>query len=34
MDWKKIYQERLVSAEEALSHVKNGDHVALGHASH
>ena len=32
MDWKKIYQERLVSAEEALSHVKSGDHVALGHA--
>ncbi len=32
MDWKKIYQEKLVTAEEALKHIKSGDHVALGHA--
>lgn len=32
MDWKKIYQDRLVTAEEALKHIKSGDRVGVGHA--
>lgn len=33
MDWKKIYAERTVSAEEAVSHVKSGDWVVPAHAA-
>ncbi len=33
MDWKKIYQERLVSAEEALSHIQSGDAIVPAHAA-
>ena len=33
MDWKTIYKERTVSAEEALSHVKSGDSVVPAHAA-
>ena len=33
MDWKQIYRERTVSAEEALSHVKSGDSVVPAHAA-
>ena len=33
MDWKQIYRERTVSAEEALSHVKSGDWVVPTHAA-
>lgn len=32
MDWKKIYDERKTSAEEAVKLIKSGDTVALGHA--
>jgi len=30
MNWKKIYNERLVSAQEAISHIHDGDSVAMG----
>lgn len=30
MDWKKIYNERVVSAEEAISHIHDGDSIAIG----
>lgn len=33
MDWKKIYKERTVSAEEALRHVNSGDSVVPAHAA-
>lgn len=33
MDWKQIYRERTVSAEEALSHIKSGDWVVPTHAA-
>lgn len=32
-DWKKLYQERLVSAEEALAAIKSGDFVVPAHAA-
>ncbi len=32
MDWQKIYNERKVSAEEAVTHIKSGDRIALAHA--
>ena len=32
MNWKEIYQSRLVSAKEAVSHIKSGDRVVIGHA--
>ena len=32
MDWRKYYEERTVSAEEAVRHIKSGDRVLLGHA--
>lgn len=31
-DWRSRYKDKLVSAEEALSHVKSGDRVIVGHA--
>jgi 4-hydroxybutyrate CoA-transferase len=33
MNWKTIYSERLVSAEEALAHVQSGDAVVPSHAA-
>lgn len=30
MDWKEIYRDKLVSAEEAVSHIKSGDTVFFG----
>lgn len=33
MDWKTIYKERLVTAEEALSHIQSGDFVVPSHAA-
>jgi len=33
MDWKQHYQSRLVSAEEAVSHIKSGDWVIPSHAA-
>lgn len=33
MDWKALYQERLTTAAEAVTHIKSGDRVSLGHAS-
>lgn len=32
MEWKKIYNERLCSAEEAVKLIKSGDKVGLAHA--
>ena len=32
MDWKNLYRERTVSAEEAVSRIRSGDRVAVGHA--
>ena len=33
MNWKAIYDERLVTAEEAVKRIKSGDRVSLGHAA-
>lgn len=33
MDWKTYYQKRLITPEEAVSHVKSGDRVAFGCAA-
>ena len=32
-DWKKIYRERLCTAEEAVSLIRSGDHVVFGHCA-
>lgn len=32
MDWKTLYQQRLTTAEEAVTHIKSGDRVVAGHA--
>lgn len=32
MDFKELYQSRVVSAEQALSHIKSGDRVGVAHA--
>jgi 4-hydroxybutyrate CoA-transferase len=32
MDWKSIYKQRCVSADEAVKVIKSGDRVILGHA--
>lgn len=32
MSWKDIYNQKLVSAEEALKHVGNGNRIVVGHA--
>lgn len=32
MTWRDYYSQRLVSAEEAVKHIKSGDRVVLGHA--
>ncbi|MBR1780386.1 MAG: acetyl-CoA hydrolase/transferase family protein [Oscillospiraceae bacterium] len=32
MNWREIYYQRTVTAQEALSHIKSGDRVVLGHA--
>ncbi len=33
MDWKRIYQERLTTAHEAVRAVKSGDRLVVGHAA-
>jgi len=33
MQWEEIYKERLTTAEEAVTHIKSGDRVVVGHAS-
>ena len=33
MKWEKIYQQKLVSAEEAVAYIKSGDRVVAGHAA-
>lgn len=33
MDWKEYYRSRLVTAEEAVSHIKSGDFVVPSHAA-
>lgn len=32
MDWRDYYNQHLVSAKEAVKHIKSGDRVVLGHA--
>lgn len=32
MSWKSIYNDRLVSGETAVKHIKSGDRVVIGHA--
>lgn len=32
MDWRSQYRERLVTADEAVKHIKSGDRVVVGHA--
>lgn len=32
MDWKKIYEERKTTAEEAIKRIHSGDRIVLGHA--
>ena len=32
MDWKKIYEERIVTAEEALSQIRDGEMIVPSHA--
>ncbi len=32
MNWKKLYKQRVVTAEEAVSHIQSGDRVVVGHA--
>lgn len=32
MDWKKIYQDRLTTADEAVKRIKSGNRVVTGHA--
>ena len=32
MNWRELYFSRTVTAKEAISHIKSGDRVALGHA--
>lgn len=32
MNWNEYYNKRLVSASEAVKHIKSGDRVVLGHA--
>lgn len=32
MNWKEIYNSKLVSAEEAVTKIKSGDRVVIGHA--
>ncbi|MDR1685769.1 MAG: hypothetical protein LBR82_04900 [Desulfovibrio sp.] len=33
MDWRKQYADKIVTAEEAVRHIKSGDRVLLGHAA-
>ncbi len=33
MNWQKTYKSRLTTAEEAVSHIKSGDRVVIGHAT-
>jgi 4-hydroxybutyrate CoA-transferase len=33
MDWKQIYESRVVTAEEALSQIKDGDEIVPSHAA-
>ena len=33
MNWEKVYAEKLVSAEEAVTHIKSENRVVAGHAA-
>lgn len=33
MSWEEIYHSRLTTAEEAVTHIRSGDRVVLGHAA-
>lgn len=32
MNWKEYYKQHLMSAEEAVGHIKSGDRVIVAHA--
>lgn len=32
MDWRTYFEQRKVSADEAVSHINSGDRVVIGHA--
>lgn len=32
-DWREIYKSKVVSAQEAISYIKSGDRVVIGHAA-
>lgn len=32
MDWKKLYQQRLITGDEAAAKIKSGDRIVTGHA--
>ena len=33
MKWKEIYKSKLVKPEEAVTHIKSGNRVVVGHAA-
>lgn len=33
MNWEKVYRQKLVTAEEAVTHIQSGDRVVAGHAT-
>ena len=33
LDWKDIYDSKVVSAKEAIGYIKSGDRVVTGHAA-
>ena len=33
LEWEKIYNSKIVSAEEAISYIKSGDRIVTGHAA-
>lgn len=33
MSWRKLYKEKLTTAEEAVKHIRSGDRVVFGHAA-
>ena len=33
MNWQETYRNRLTTAEKAVSHIKSGDRVVIGHAA-
>ena len=33
MAWEKLYKQKLVTVQEAVTHIKSGDRVVAGHAA-